>query len=369
MKGIKDALSGAPESGDTTSAPSEPTRSQRSPLMTGGKGGSKASDSLVVKGTEIPLPVTGGSVYCPGAELDPADCFVSGANPRRDELLDPNDPFVASLIKSIETEGQRDPVLARLVQEGGETKYEVIYGKTRLYVVRFLNKSREEPLKLKAWLGVIPAADVRPLAIGENMHRRDISAYERGLDLKYQREQGVYKGKSLKEIGVMEGVSESEIHRYISIGQLPFEFLQLMDSPQTLRLGPGSETFKHWQHARKLGVTVEDVVAAAAKDAGKSGRGKFEKGVQLQKLMRRIAQAKERIAQAKEKKTASESNKGGRPKTNYTRKTMSGKGGATVTFSQNRKDKMRFKIDLVEIPEDVFLEVEKAVADALKLKD
>ena len=84
----------------------------------------------------------------------------------------------------------------------------------------------------------MPDADVRPLAIGENKDRWELSDYERAIDLAKQRE-GVYKHLSFERISAMEGISKTEVGRLVTMAKLPAWVVGLMASPQDLGSSAG----------------------------------------------------------------------------------------------------------------------------------
>ncbi len=329
---------------------------QRSGLLSSPSEAPGGSRSLEVKGTDIPLPQSGGTAYCAYAELSPDQCFVSELNPRMDEFLSLDDPLLSDIYRSIESMGQRDPVLAREVTVDGEIRYEIIYGKTRHYILTQLAEKYGEDggYKLKAWVGNIPDADVRPLAIGENKDRRDLSAYERGCDMLRLQTKGAYRGKTREEIGAIEGLSERSVGRHLDLARLPKAFVRMMVSPQGLGADPGADAYRYWQHAEKHGVQEFDALDQLSK------KEPFKDGKQLVKALKTIAES---APKKKAEKGA------GRPTTLFaTRKLKDAEGQERVVVTQNRGDKKRFKVDLKGITHEEAAEVSDWLEKYFKLK-
>lgn len=179
----------------------------------------------------LPLPLSGGEIEMSLRKLDPASCFASPLNPREQTLLSLDDPEVARLKLAIETEGQRDPVLARPVTgEGGVLRYEVVCGTTRLFVCQALSAERGEPFELRAWVGRIPDADVRRLAKAENQDRRNLSAWEIAQALRADLA-SLYKGRSQEFIAEQEGISQALVSQLLRLAELDLDIVRRVSSP------------------------------------------------------------------------------------------------------------------------------------------
>jgi ParB/RepB/Spo0J family partition protein len=182
----------------------------------------------------FPLPVSGRMVEARLQQLDASQCFASPFNPREQSLLSMEDPLVAELARAIEREGQRDPVLARPVKTPEGLRFEVIYGTTRLFIAKAQNRF------LKAWVADVPDGDARRLARAENKDRRDLSAWEKAVDLKRQIG-GLYAGKSHEFIAEQEGISRPMITKMLRLADIDIALLRLLISPHTLSLKAGTQ--------------------------------------------------------------------------------------------------------------------------------
>lgn len=191
-------------------------------------------DPLRTNSLPFPLPVTGATVEARFQQLDAQQCFASPFNPREQSLLSLDDPGVAELARAIAADGQRDPVLARPVRTAEGVRFEVIYGTTRLFIA----KAQGRPLK--AWVADVPDGDARRLARSENKDRRDLSAWEKAIDLKRQLD-GIYAGKSHEFIAEQEGISRPMITKILRLADIDIELLRLLISPHTLSVKSGTQ--------------------------------------------------------------------------------------------------------------------------------
>jgi len=244
-----------------------------------------ALDNFRPKGISIPLPVTKGELPLRYEELDPLKCFPSERNPRDQRLLSMSDPNVARIARSIDEEGQRDPVLARPVPgENGELTFEIVYGTTRLYIAKNLG------IKVKAWVGEIPEADISRLARAENDERRELSAWEKGCYLK--RLMGtVYLGRSIEFVAEQEGMSRPNLSKLLRIPDVDLEVLQLLQSPHALsvRSGPQLVSFLESLSPDEKAEYIE-----AAR-----GEAPYESTASLIKKMAELKQAKSQPVEVK----------------------------------------------------------------------
>ena len=316
-------------------------RSPKSPLA---PSGAKASDAFNVNGYTLPLPASKRDLYCAYAEVDPTLCFVSPLNPRLSGLLTIEDPRVAAIANSIEREGQRDPVLARRVVVDGHERHEVIWGKSRHFAILHINRRRqateggEQPLKLRVWVGDVPDADVRPLAIGENKDRRELSDYERAIDLAKQREGG-YKHLSFERISAMEGISKTEVGRLVTMAKLPAWVVGLMASPQDLGSSAGEAAAQHYEQAVASGMDAE---AQAQEREALASQPPFDKSLRLVKVV-------ERLSQKYVGKT---------PKKLKQKSFVNAQSGElALKVTRHRTEKRQFKLDLFDVDEGEVKEI------------
>lgn len=234
--GVEESTTGAQESGAGAGDTGGEGRRRRSaPLNSPLLHRPKVEDTFFkTRILPLNLPVTGGEVNLRLEDIDPNRCFASEMNPREQKLLSMDDPEVARIARSIQQEGQREPVLARVLRDGESVRYEVIYGTTRLFIAGALG------LKLRAWLGEIPDVDARRLARAENAERRDLSAWEKGADLKRMMET-IYAGRTQEFVAEQEGISRPQLTKLLRVADLELDVIGLLKSPHEVSVatGPG----------------------------------------------------------------------------------------------------------------------------------
>jgi ParB family chromosome partitioning protein len=132
-----------------------------------------------------------------------------------------------NLIRSIEKNGQRHPVLGRLLSRFDEHEVELIYGARRLFVARHL--------------GVPLLVDVRDITDQvalvemdiENRVRADISPYERGISYRKWLRSGFFDSQT--ELARSLGISEAQVSRLLRFADLPAAVVGAFGSPSTIR--------------------------------------------------------------------------------------------------------------------------------------
>lgn len=142
-------------------------------------------------------------------------------------------------IESFARCGQLVPALGRALRDDPECDIELIYGARRLFVAQHLNVPLHVELRELSDRQALVAMDI------ENRHRRDISAYERGVN--YARWLRTKHFNSQDEIAHALKISTSQVSRLLKLAQLPAVIVNAFASPLEIREGWGIELSKAWQ--------------------------------------------------------------------------------------------------------------------------
>jgi ParB family chromosome partitioning protein len=142
-------------------------------------------------------------------------------------------------IESFTRYGQLVPALGRALREDRDCDVELIYGARRLFVAQHLNVPLHVELLELSDKQALVAMDI------ENRHRRDISAYERGVN--YARWLRTKYFNSQDEIAHALKISTSQVSRLLKLAQLPAVIVNAFASPLEIREGWGVELSKAWQ--------------------------------------------------------------------------------------------------------------------------
>jgi len=142
-------------------------------------------------------------------------------------------------IESFARYGQLVPALGRALRDDRDCDVELIYGARRLFVAQHLNVPLNVELRELSDRQALVAMDI------ENRHRRDISAYERGVN--YARWLRTKYFNSQDEIAHALKISTSQVSRLLKLAQLPTVIVNAFASPLEIREGWGIELSKAWQ--------------------------------------------------------------------------------------------------------------------------
>lgn len=184
------------------------------------------------------LPASKTEIDLDLMDLDPALTFASPLNPRCQDLMTPDDPLINAIKESMHNHTQQEPVYARPVKIDGVVRYEVFVGTTRRYCAELLNRELEGGYALKAWVGDVGDGDASLMAREENERRRDISTYEKALDLA-DRAKAVGLGRiSQNEVAGKLGINRGLFSRYLRVADLDQAFAAMLESPGLLTLRP-----------------------------------------------------------------------------------------------------------------------------------
>jgi len=142
-------------------------------------------------------------------------------------------------IESFARYGQLVPALGRALRDDHDCDVELIYGARRLFVAQHLNVPLHVELRELSDRQALVAMDI------ENRHRRDISAYERGVN--YARWLRTKYFNSQDEIAHALKISTSQVSRLLKLAQLPTVIVNAFASPLDILEGWGVELAKAWQ--------------------------------------------------------------------------------------------------------------------------
>ena len=169
--------------------------------------------------------------------VDPFRCRMWELHDRLEEYITENS--CQQEIESFASHGQLVPVLGRPIRNDAHTDVELIYGARRLFVARHLNREIIVNLREISDLEAFVAMDV------ENRHRRDISAYERGLNYARWMRKGQFKSQD--DIARTLHISPSQVSRLLKIARLPALVLSAFESPMDISEKWGPELFEAWE--------------------------------------------------------------------------------------------------------------------------
>lgn len=119
---------------------------------------------------------------------------------------------ISELSKSIKEYGVLQPIGVRVIQDG----YEIVYGERRW------RASNEAGLKTIPCVIVPGDADLKTIALIENIHRQDLSAMEKAMAIK---DMMVSENLSMDAVGKKLGLGKTRVHQLINILNLPEEML------------------------------------------------------------------------------------------------------------------------------------------------
>lgn len=187
------------------------------------------------------LPVSGKNIELTAIYKPPGDCLIHRCNQRVQRLLRIDNPAIASLLNAIKEEGQREPVLARWVEQDGEKKLEILDGSRRRFCVAHLHENNSS-LLLTCWVGDIGDKDAEHLAKSGNKHREDISPWEIA---QYLRDVEIENPSwSHEVIAQNEGMSRTSVYNHLALADIPIEVIELLESPDLLKINSGLQVAK-----------------------------------------------------------------------------------------------------------------------------
>ena len=176
--------------------------------------------------------MSGSKVKTPRLLVEPSQCKIWDKHNRSYELL--NEIRCKDLIGQFKETGKQEfPGIVRLVEGGGDIKYEIICGARRFWTSQYLG--------WKYFVEIRDLSDEEAFRLSdiENRAREDISDYERALD--YKNALTHYYQNQIQMASRLE-VSPSWLSRYLDIADLPEEIVKAYRDITEIKV----------MHARKL---------------------------------------------------------------------------------------------------------------------
>lgn len=230
-----------------------------SPIVRGKTPVAGLMDSSILKKSEgkqqrkYHLPVSKNEVMMSLMALDTEKTFPSALNPRNQKLLSLDDEKVASIRQSMLVNGQAEPVYARPVNREGGVHYEVYVGTTRCFCAADLNETQENGFKLLAWVSdKVGDADAAMMAREENDKRRDLSIYEKALDIAASSKSAEYRHLSLREFSARLGFSHGYMSKMTSISEIPEYVISKVKSISDISVRQGVRVSQLYKDASEL---------------------------------------------------------------------------------------------------------------------
>jgi ParB family chromosome partitioning protein len=176
--------------------------------------------------------MSGSKIKTPRLLVEPSQCKIWHQHNRSYDLL--NETRCKDLINQFKETGKQEfPGIVRLIEGGGDIKYEIICGARRFWTSQYLG--------WKYFVEIRDLSDEEAFRLSdiENRAREDISDYERALD--YKNALGHYYQNQIQMASRLE-VSPSWLSRYLDIADLPEEIIKAYKDITEIKV----------MHARKL---------------------------------------------------------------------------------------------------------------------
>jgi ParB family transcriptional regulator, chromosome partitioning protein len=170
-------------------------------------------------------------------EVNPFRCRVWTMHDRIEEHI--TEESCANEIKSFAAHGQLIPAVGRPIRDKSGHDVEIICGARRLFVARHLNVPLRVDLQEMSDRQAIVAMDL------ENRHRKDVSAYERGLSYSHWLRGQFFSSQD--DLARALNVSASQVSRLLKLTQLPSVVLSAFPSPMAIRECWGLNLYRAWQ--------------------------------------------------------------------------------------------------------------------------
>lgn len=160
--------------------------------------------------------MSGSKVKTPRLLVEPSQCKIWDRHNRDYASL--NEIRCKDLIDQFKVTGKQEfPGIVRLIEGGGDVKYEIICGARRFWTCQYLG--------WKYFVEIRDISDEEAFRLSdlENRAREDISDYERALD--YKKALGHYYQNQVQMANRLE-VTTSWLSRYLDIADLPDEIVK-----------------------------------------------------------------------------------------------------------------------------------------------
>ena len=159
--------------------------------------------------------MSGSKIKTPRLLVETSQCKIWEKHNRAFELL--NEVRCKDLIDQFKETGKQEfPAIVRLIEGGGEVKYEIICGARRYWTSKYLG--------WKYFVEIRDLSDEEAFRLSdiENRAREDISDYERALD--YKHALGYYYQNQVQMANRLD-VSQSWLSRYLDLADLPQDII------------------------------------------------------------------------------------------------------------------------------------------------
>lgn len=125
---------------------------------------------------------------------------------------------IEELAKDIEAYGQVVPGIIR-ISESNQKKYEIIAGERRWRACKLLG------IKFKAILEILSDKEAAVVQAAENLNRKDLSDYSKGLNYHNLIESGVF---TQSELAKKLNISKANMSNLLSFADIPQEYISLL---------------------------------------------------------------------------------------------------------------------------------------------
>jgi ParB family transcriptional regulator, chromosome partitioning protein len=207
--------------------------------------------------------MSGSKIKTPRLLVEPSQCKIWDKHNRDYALL--NETRCKDLIDQFKVTGKQEfPGIVRLIDGGGDVKYEIICGARRFWTSQYLG-----------WKYFIEIRDLSDeeafrLADIENRAREDISDYERALD--YKKALGHYYQNQVQMANRLE-VTTSWLSRYLDMADLPEEIVGAYRDITDIKTIHARKLKPYLSNSVKNKATKESVVQKAIELKGKDYDG------------------------------------------------------------------------------------------------
>lgn len=153
--------------------------------------------------------------------VDPFRCRLWELHDRMEEYV--TEESCRAEIESVSLNGQLVPAIGRRVNDGQGVDVEIICGARRLFIARHLR------LPLRVELRDLDDQQAAAATDTENMSRRQVSPYERGVWLARVMSHGLFKTQ--EDMARALGLSPAQVSRLVKFSSLPAIVLDAFQSP------------------------------------------------------------------------------------------------------------------------------------------
>lgn len=202
-------------------------------------------------------------VKTPRLLVEPQQCKIWERHNRDFSLL--NEVKCKDLIEQFKASGKQEfPGIVRLIEGGGEVKYEIICGARRYWTCKYLG--------WKYFIEIRSLTDEEAFRLSdiENRAREDLSDYERAIDYKKALAQ-YYKNQA--QMASRLEVSTSWLSRYLDLADLPEEIVKAYRDITEIKTIHARKLKPHLSDSAKNRQVKENILRKAGELEGKGYDG------------------------------------------------------------------------------------------------